>query len=143
MGQASERPNRILVVDDEDELVGALCLRLRCAGFVVLSAPDGPTALTLAEMEQPNLIVLDIGLPGEDGHEVAQRLKSNPKTGSIPIIFFTGRATIQDIDRGWNVGAAGFLAKVAGPGKIAGSDALLRTVTATLDVWCRADARRC
>lgn len=127
--------NKILVVDDEDELVGALLMRLRCAGFIVVSAGDGPTALIMAEKERPDLIVLDVGLPGLDGYAVARLLKANPNTEGIPIIFFTARVTDEDIDTGWEVGATGFLAKIAGPGKIAGSDALLRAVTATLDVW--------
>jgi DNA-binding response OmpR family regulator len=131
MKQALERWNKILVVDDEDDMVRALIPRLSHAGFVVLSASDGPTALNIAALEQPDVIVLDIGLPGPDGHQVAQQLKSNPETCRIPIIFFSARATDHDIDRGWNVGAAGFLAKIAGPGEIAGSEAVLRAVKDT------------
>jgi len=138
--QAPDCRNKILVVDDEDELVGAVRLRLRCAGFVVLSAGDGRAAVDLAETEQPDLIVMDIGLPGENGHQVAQRLKSNPKTDNIPIVFFTARATAEEVDRSWKSGAAAFLPKICGSGRIAGSGALLKTVSDILDLWPGGDA---
>ena len=124
----------ILVVDDEPELVGAVRLRLRSAGYTVLSAGDGHSAVRMAARTQPDLIVLDIGLPGEDGHEIARRLRASARTRDIPLVFFTARENECDVDKAWDVGAVGYLTKAAGRGTIAGSEALLRAINDTLEV---------
>lgn len=90
---------KILIVDDEEAIVETLTARLQMEGYQVLSAYTGEKGLQLAQAEIPNLIILDIFLPGEDGLAVLKKLKRpvDPKTGessktrAIPVIVLTGR----------------------------------------------------
>jgi two-component system, OmpR family, KDP operon response regulator KdpE len=81
----------ILIVDDEPELVRALAVRLQSAGYDTLSADNGLRAQTTAHAEQPDLILLDIGLPLANGFEVLAGLRSRRDTARIPIVFLTAR----------------------------------------------------
>ena len=80
---------RILVVEDERDARLVLARRLESLGFEVLQATDGPSGLTQARQAQPDLIVLDVMLPGQDGMEVYQALSEDPATQKIPVIFLT------------------------------------------------------
>ena len=102
---------KILIVDDEQDVIKALYMRLKSVGYEVISATDGLMATQLALKEQPDLILLDIGMPVGDGHTVAQRLRDNVKTTQIPIIFLTARANQEDMKKATDVGAAGYLLK--------------------------------
>lgn len=84
---------KILVVDDEPDVVRALTMRLKFAGYEVIVASDGASATRLAITEQPDLVILDIGLPCGDGHDVAGRLCENMNTAAVPIIFLTARTS--------------------------------------------------
>jgi CheY-like chemotaxis protein len=106
----TKRP-RILIVDDEPEIVRALGLRLRSVGYDVLAAADGVQATAMAVREQPDLILLDIGLPGGDGHTIASRIRSNMRTVQIPLIFLTARTAIDDVRKSESVQAAGYVQK--------------------------------
>lgn len=88
-------PSLLLVEDNElsSDALGRLLIR---RGFTVRVAADGPTALEMAERERPDLILLDIGLPGMDGHEVARALRLRPATAEVPIIALTAHATASD-----------------------------------------------
>ncbi|MCX5678698.1 MAG: response regulator [Candidatus Omnitrophica bacterium] len=81
--------NKILVVDDEEDMLDFLELRLAANGYSVVTANNGNDAIRLAKEERPDLILLDIMMPGLDGSEVAGILKDNPETKSIPIVFLT------------------------------------------------------
>lgn len=87
---------RLLLVEDNELNSDALGRLLARRGFTVLHAADGPSALEMAERELPDLVLLDIGLPGMDGHEVARRLRLRPATAKIPIIALTAHATAAD-----------------------------------------------
>jgi DNA-binding response OmpR family regulator len=102
---------KILIVDDEQDVIKALYMRLKSTGYEVISATDGLMATQLAVQEQPDLILLDIGMPVGDGHTVAQRLRDNVKTTQIPIIFLTARANQEDMKKATDVGAAGYILK--------------------------------
>jgi DNA-binding response OmpR family regulator len=102
---------RILVVDDEPDLVRALGMRLKAAGYEVLVANDGMRATQMAIRDQPSLIILDIGMPGGDGHTVAQRLRNNIRTVTIPIIFLTARNSPEDERKAKEAGAVAYLMK--------------------------------
>ncbi|MEQ1760294.1 MAG: response regulator [Vicinamibacterales bacterium] len=104
-------PKRVLVVDDEPELLRTISLRLRKAGYDVLSACDGFTATQIAIQEHPDVILLDIGLPGGDGHSVAKRLFGNHRTMDIPIIFLTARTGRDDVVMAQRHGAFSYLVK--------------------------------
>ena len=81
---------KILVVDDEKDIAMALKIRLRDSGYDVLVAFDSVQAYVTAQKEQPDLIILDIFIPGGGGFVVAERLKKSLTTQHIPIIFLTG-----------------------------------------------------
>jgi len=102
---------RILVVDDEPEIRQALGLRLTAAGYDVLAAGDGHMGTQLAITEQPDAIVLDIGLPAGDGHTVAERLRAHPRTVGIPVIYLTARTSPVDARKARESGAFGYLIK--------------------------------
>ena len=89
---------QILVVDDDAEMLEAVRLRLGAGGHVVRTAADGVQATRLALNETPDLVVLDIGLPGGDGHTVASRLRTDPRTREVPIIFLSGRTGLRDFE---------------------------------------------
>jgi len=82
---------KILVADDETHILHVVSLKLRNAGFNVLTARDGQEALELAQQEQPDLIITDYHMPQLSGLELCQRLKQDPATSSIPAIMLTAR----------------------------------------------------
>jgi len=86
----------ILVVDDEPEIVKSLSIRLRANGYKVLTAMDAFQATSVAINQEPDLVVLDIGMPAGGGHEVAKRLRDSAKTCATPIIFLTARSSAHD-----------------------------------------------
>ncbi|NLY50470.1 MAG: response regulator transcription factor, partial [Firmicutes bacterium] len=117
---------KILVVDDEATIVEFVRINLEKAGFRVVSAGDGDEALALAASERPDLIVLDIMLPGRDGFEVCRELR---RTTSVPIIMLTARD--EDIDKilGLELGADDYLTKPFNPRElVARIKAILRRV---------------
>jgi two-component system phosphate regulon response regulator PhoB len=103
------------VIDDE-ESIRLLCrVNLRASGLQVLEAADGDSGIELARREQPDLILLDVMMPGIDGWEVARRLGSDPKTQDIPVVFLTARAGEEDRVRGERAGAVGYVVKPFDP----------------------------
>jgi two-component system alkaline phosphatase synthesis response regulator PhoP len=105
----------ILVVDDEARIVKLVRDYLERAGFHVLSAHDGETALTLARVEQPDLIVLDLMLPGVDGLDVCRRLRQE---SGVPIIMLTARVEEADRIVGLELGADDYVTKPFSPGEL-------------------------
>lgn len=108
-------PPSVLVVDDAPEnlLILAQCL---AELYHVRAAKDGPGALRIAASEpMPDLILLDIVMPDIDGFEVCRRLKSNPATADIPVIFLTGRSLAEDEQRGFALGAVDYISKPISP----------------------------
>ncbi|MBD3298796.1 MAG: response regulator [candidate division Zixibacteria bacterium] len=102
---------KILIVDDEPEIVRALGLLLRANGYETVSALDGVQATQLAMKEQPDLILLDICMPGGDGHVVAQRLRESSKSLAIPIIMLTARTSKDDYDKAHAEGVVKYITK--------------------------------
>ena len=102
---------RVMIVDDEPDLLKALGLRLKAAGYEVLVAADGIRAMQMALRDQPSVIILDIGMPGGDGHTIARRLKASIRTMTIPIIFLTARKSPEDLNKAKEAGAAAYLLK--------------------------------
>jgi two-component system cell cycle response regulator DivK len=95
---------KILLVEDNELNRDMLSRRLARRGYVVVSATDGEEGHTMACAHRPDLILMDIGLPGMDGWQVTQLLKSNPQTSGIPIIALTAHALVTDRDRARAVG---------------------------------------
>jgi two-component system, OmpR family, alkaline phosphatase synthesis response regulator PhoP len=82
---------KILVADDESHILNVVSLKLRNAGFTVVTARDGQEALELAQQEKPHLLITDYHMPQLSGIELCQRLKQDPATSSIPAIMLTAR----------------------------------------------------
>jgi two-component system alkaline phosphatase synthesis response regulator PhoP len=105
----------ILVVDDEPGIVTLARDYLERAGFRVLSAGDGIAGLRLARTERPNLIVLDLMLPGMDGLDVIRALRSDPATRTLPVIMLTARVEEADMLIGLELGADDYITKPFSP----------------------------
>lgn len=95
---------RILLVEDNEMNRDMLSRRLRRKGFMVSIAPDGPQGLSKARSDRPDLILMDLSLPGIDGWEATRRLKADPVTSSIPIIALTAHAMAGDRERAFEAG---------------------------------------
>jgi len=102
---------RILLIEDEVDMVYALTLHLEAMNCEVLSAGDGQTGLDMARKEKPDLIILDLMLPKMDGYKVCRMLKFDERYKKIPIIMFTARAQDQDKKLGQEVGADVYITK--------------------------------
>lgn len=120
---------RILIVDDYVDALDAWQLLLQAAGFEVVTAATGEDALTCVDLAAPELIVLDVELPGLSGVDVAQRLRSQERTRDIPLIATTGRADVTDL-----IGAGGFDAVLIKPCDPATLVAEIRRLTGTRHV---------
>lgn len=105
------KADRVLVIDDSYAIHELVKLRLRQEGLSVFSEYEGEPGIERAVAEQPDLILLDIGLPQVDGFEVCRRLKDNPKTSNIPIIFLTGTADTASKVKGLDLGAVDYVTK--------------------------------
>ncbi len=108
---ANSTPGAILLVDDDDELRFILGAHLRAGGFEVLEASDGCQAVQLAAERLPNVIIMDVTLPGLDGVSATKALKSDERTATIPVIMLTARSNTSDVIRGLEAGAQEYLAK--------------------------------
>lgn len=104
-----------MIVDDEPSIRLVCRVNLGNAGFTTLEAADGRGALAAARTERPDLIVLDIMLPGLDGWRVAEELASDSRTSDIPIIFISARAEQTDQRRGYELGGVGYITKPFDP----------------------------
>ena len=102
---------KILVVEDHPANMKLAVLLLQKAGYSVLSAMDGEAGLAIAQTEQPDLILMDIQLPGMDGLAATALLKQNLPTRAIPVIALTALAMISDEDRCRNAGCDGYISK--------------------------------
>jgi two-component system, OmpR family, alkaline phosphatase synthesis response regulator PhoP len=101
----------ILVVEDEEDIRELVSYTLLKEGYQVASVASGEEALSIAETKPPDLIVLDLMLPGLDGLTVCKRLRANPKTATITIIMLTARGEEADIVGGLNMGADDYITK--------------------------------
>ncbi|MBI2345430.1 MAG: response regulator [Deltaproteobacteria bacterium] len=102
---------RILIIDDEPDLVEVLRDGLEAQGYIVTTAGDGEAGLAAARTDSPNAILLDIAMPKIDGYEVCRLLKADPVLGKIPIIMISAKAQAEDIRQGKAAGADEYLPK--------------------------------
>lgn len=108
---ASTRQAAVLIVDDAPAHLGALRSMMLEQGYQTFVANSGERALEIAQRTLPDLILLDIVLPGMDGMDVCRRLKAHPSTCNIPVIFMSARTGTDDIVAGFDVGAADYIGK--------------------------------
>jgi two-component system alkaline phosphatase synthesis response regulator PhoP len=125
----------ILVVDDEPRIVELARDYLEHAGYAVVTASDGPSALAAARTRHPDLVVLDLGLPELDGLDVTRQLRSGATTGQLPIIMLTARDDELDKLLGLELGADDYLTKPFSPRElVARVRAVLRRVDRPVEV---------
>jgi two-component system alkaline phosphatase synthesis response regulator PhoP len=106
---------KVLVVDDEEDILELLKFNLSREGYQVTCATSGEQALRLVRSEKPDLVVLDLMLPGIDGLEVTRRLKNDPDTKNLPIIMLTAKGEEADIVTGLELGADDYITKPFSP----------------------------
>jgi two-component system alkaline phosphatase synthesis response regulator PhoP len=110
---------KVLVIDDEAPIRLLCRVNLEAEKMDVLEAADGPTGLDLARTEQPDVVLLDVMMPGLDGWRVAEQLLVDPDTDGIPIIFLTARAEFRDRARGLDIGGVDYVTKPFNPLELA------------------------
>ena len=110
---------RVLVIDDEAPIRLLCRVNLEAEGIEVLEAADGMTGLDLARDGQPDVVLLDVMMPGLDGWRVAEELLEDERTNHIPIIFLTARAEFRDRARGLDIGGVDYVTKPFNPVELA------------------------
>ena len=107
---------KVLVIDDEDDIRRIARLSLvKVGGLDVIDAPDGPAGVARASAESPDVILLDVMMPGQDGPATLAALKSNAATAHIPVVFLTAKAMPEEIQRLLRLGVRGVLSKPFDP----------------------------
>jgi DNA-binding response OmpR family regulator len=110
---------KVLVIDDEAPIRLLCRVNLEAENMEVLEAEDGTRGLELARAEQPDVILLDVMMPGLDGWEVLHRLLEDETTKEIPIVFLTARAELRDRARGLELGGVDYVTKPFNPTELA------------------------
>ena len=105
----------VMIADDEDSVVELVRVTLEDERVRVVAAADGITAVALADEVHPDLVLLDVNMPGFDGLDVCRRLRGTPRFARTPIVMLTAAAGIDDIRRGLDAGATEYLTKPFSP----------------------------
>jgi len=105
----------ILIVDDEEDIIELIKYNLKNEGYSILTAQSGEQAIKIAKQSRPDLIVLDLMLPGMDGLEVTRYLRSNEETSDMPIVMLTAKGEESDIITGLELGANDYISKPFSP----------------------------
>jgi DNA-binding response OmpR family regulator len=134
-----DRKARVLIVDDEAPIRLLCRVNLEAEDMEVFEAGDGPTGLEAARREAPDVILLDVMMPGLDGWRVAEELLEDPATSSIPIVFLTARAELRDRARGLDLGGLDYVTKPFNPVDLA---PLIRDLIARVEGGEREELRR-
>ena len=101
----------ILVIDDDEIVARTIQLALKVAGYQVMVANSGQQGLKLARRHPPDLVVLDVAMPGMDGYDVCRQLRGDPLLQDVPVLFLTARAADEDKIQGFRAGADDYLTK--------------------------------
>ncbi len=104
-------PKRILVADDEPNILLSLEFLLKQAGYDVITATDGESALAAVAAEKPDLVLLDVMMPRRDGFEVCQILRSDPAHKGLPIVMLTAKGRDIEQEKGLSLGADAYITK--------------------------------
>jgi DNA-binding response OmpR family regulator len=110
---------RVLVIDDEAPIRLLCRVNLEAEQMAVIEAADGPTGLQKAREENPDVVLLDVMMPGLDGWHVAEELLEHEETSEIPIIFLTARAEFRDRAKGLDIGGVDYVTKPFNPLELA------------------------
>ena len=109
------RLTRVLVVDDDRVIQQLLEVNLELEGYEVKRAENGEEALKLVREFKPDVMLLDVMMPKLDGREVCRRIKADPKTAHVPVIFLSARAQDMDVNSGLELGASAYITKPFDP----------------------------
>ena len=109
---------KILIIDDDVDTLKLVGLMLQKQSYQIVAANNGLQGLEQAETENPDLILLDVMMPGMDGYEVAKRLRANPLTANTPILMFTAKTQLDDKVTGFEAGADDYLTKPTHPSEL-------------------------
>lgn len=109
---------KILIVDDEPYILNILDFSLDAEGYRVIQASDGEEAQRLAEEHQPELIIMDVMMPRQDGFETCRRLKEDLRTSEIPVVLLTAKNSREDREMGEQVKADGYITKPFSPQRL-------------------------
>jgi DNA-binding response OmpR family regulator len=118
---------KVLVVDDDPAIARLLELNLELDGHQVILAADGASGIESVVQDAPDVVLLDVMLPGMDGFEVCRRITTDPASAHVPVVLLSARAVPTDVDRGREVGAVEYVVKPFDP---LGLTALLEEVVA-------------
>jgi DNA-binding response OmpR family regulator len=129
----------VLVVDDEAPIRLLCRVNLEAENMRVLEAPDGDTGLEIARAEQPDVVLLDVMMPGRNGWEIAEELLADETTSGIPIVFLTARAEVKDRAKGIDLGGVDYVTKPFNPVELA---PLVRDLVKRVESGERDDLRR-
>jgi DNA-binding response OmpR family regulator len=105
----------ILVADDDRDILDLVAFKLSAAGHELITATDGATALTEARRAVPDIVVLDVAMPGMSGLDVCRELRADSLTTAIPVILLTARGQEADVEAGFDVGADDYIVKPFSP----------------------------
>jgi len=130
---------KILVIDDEAPIRLLCRVNLEAEGMTVSEAADGPSGLERARADAPDVILLDVMMPGLDGWRVAEQLLEDASTSRIPIVFLTARAEFRDRAKGLDIGGVDYITKPFNPLELA---PLVRDLLARIDRGEREQLRR-
>ncbi len=99
------------MVDDDQRLLRVVSMYLAMEGYEIISAPDGEAGLREAQQQRPDLIIMDIMMPGMDGITACTRLRTDPKTADIPVLLFSALSGSEDVERARQAGANHLITK--------------------------------
>lgn len=126
-------PQTVLLVDDDADSRAICATILQHHGFAVIEADDGMAGLRMARDTLPDVVLMDVNLPGMDGWSATRELKGSNDTTQIPVIIFSARATMEDRDRGRGAGCDGYLVKPCSPTKIVAEVRRVLGITDTVE----------
>ena len=102
---------KILIIDDEPDVIDTLAFMLKARNFEVISAPDGLAGLSRVKADKPDLVLLDIMMPGMDGYEVCSKIKRDNATKNVPVIMLTARGEGEAVTKAHKSGADDYIVK--------------------------------
>lgn len=109
---------KIMVVDDEPYIARVIKFKLEQEGYTVISANDGQSGLQKIKEEKPDLVLLDVMMPGLSGYEVCQKIKEDADLAGIPVVILTAKGQERDREQGLTMGASDYITKPFSPNRL-------------------------
>jgi two-component system alkaline phosphatase synthesis response regulator PhoP len=109
---------KIMVIDDEPYIARVIKFKLEQEGYTVYSANDGISGLEKIRQEKPDLVLLDVMMPGLSGYEVCQKIKADTALSQIPVVILTAKGQERDREQGLSVGASDYITKPFSPNRL-------------------------